>query len=92
MDWFYYALLGVLPAIAAFGGGIAIAIAKVCQEHIEDHQLLKNLFERLADESDPLTPEEFRQRMKDLKREYGESKEAWKKLWEEIRNITQKVK
>lgn len=92
MDWYYYILLALLPAIAAFGGGIVMAAAKVAQEHIEDHELLKKLFERLADKEDPLTPEEFMKMMADLKREFGESKQAWIELWGKIRELVKAAK
>lgn len=92
MDWYYYVLLAVIPAIAGFAGGIVRKAAKVAQEHIEDNQLLKALFERLADEEDILTPKEFKEMMDSLKREFGESKQAWVELWKGIKALLESAK
>ena len=92
MEWIHYVLLGLIPAIAAFGGTIVVAAAKVWREHQEDMQLLEEFSLKLADEEDPLTPEEFKEMVLQIKREFGESKEAWKELWLEIKKAVQQKK
>jgi len=91
MEW-SYVLLIVIPAIAGLFGGIVLKGAKVVQEHVEDQQLIKELLERLADKEDPLTPEEFRDKLEAIRLEYGETKEAWMALIAAIKDYAQKKK
>jgi len=90
MEWFHYVLLGLIPAIAAFLGGICLKGAIVVKEHIEDMELIKKLIEALADKNNPLTPDEFQDRMEKLRIEFGETKEAWIEFIKEIKELTRR--
>ena len=90
MEWIQYVLLGLIPAVAAFLGGVCLAAAMVAKEHIEDFALLKKLAEDLANKDNPLTPAELQVRIEKIKIELGESKAAWKKLIEEFKELTRR--
>lgn len=90
MEWFHYVLLAVLPAVAAFLGGALLKGAIVVKEHIEDMELIKELMEALADKNNPLTPDEFRDKIEELKVEFGETKEAWTEFINEIKDLVRR--
>jgi len=85
MEWLNYILLAVLPAIAAFAGGILLKASLVVKEHIEDQNLIKELMNKLADKENPMTPQEFKEAMEKIQKEFGETKEAWKEFINEIK-------
>ena len=87
MEWFHYVLLALLPAIATFIGGICLKAAMVVKEHIEDMEMIKELMETLADKDNPLTPDEFKDRIEKLRVEFGETKEAWEEFIKEIKDL-----
>lgn len=89
MEWLHYVLLGVLPAIAAFAGGIVLKGARVVKEHTEDMQLVEDLMKALADKDNPITPDEFREKIEKLRIELGETQEAWRIFIDEIKKIVQ---